>query len=417
MLPGMSQTKSYLKRSTKDTFQLIKNTFVLIGKNHSILEPTFKQFIWLFSMLFSLVIAIVIAIVGAVLDNSAVTSIGVLAIVLLMLFMIFFMPFLFIYYKAAQCWIVYKTLKGESASYKDGINRAKKNKMDIFWIGFIGMIVRAVQSQLRSGKGILGMLARMVASAVGEAWDLVSNYILPGGIIEDNTSVWQAARNLKEIKNNIPGALVGVFGIDIIGRGIMGYFLIAPILLLIAAVIIGFVTKFFWHVIVFVILLLLTAFIGSILVGMVKTIYFTIFYVTLSRPMDVAEKYRTQMTHYLNFEEIASSMFGAVTKIAQPAAQPAVQVQSADNSAKAQSPAQPVVKPVKSEPPAVKKVVPSKEENKEPVEVDDKTYGMLAPYLKKYYGQGKTDDDIVKFLAENKWPENIVRACMAKYKK
>lgn len=48
-----------------------------------------------------------------------------------------------------------------------------------------------------------------------------------------------------------------------------------------------------------VVLALLFNFISKIFVDMVKTVYFTIFYVALTIPEEIPEKEREEVTHYL----------------------------------------------------------------------------------------------------------------------
>ena len=122
--------------SFKDTGQLLKNTFVMIGKNKEIFRPTITQ-IWLGAIFYIfLLISVLIAIFT---ENIARTIFAYIAVFFIILLVPVF-PFIKMYYRAAQVWIVYHTFTGNNIGYKEGLRRANENKGDIFILGLLDII-------------------------------------------------------------------------------------------------------------------------------------------------------------------------------------------------------------------------------------------------------------------------------------
>ncbi len=163
------------------------------------------------------------------------------------------------------------------------------------------------------------MIKGLILSIFQEVWDLIKNFSLPS-IVIDKATLGQIPSRLKLIKKNIPGALVGILGIDIIGSVFVSLFgfIQLPSLLIGAGigyygkellpqiwlVTLPFQTPFTINLLpLFIILIgtsIFVAFLNS-LVQLVKTTYFTTFYVSISRPNEIETKLRSEVTHYLNF--------------------------------------------------------------------------------------------------------------------
>ncbi len=283
----------------QDTMQLVKNTFTVIARNPAIFKPTITQivvgiFLWVlvigsFASFYFVPSAIVIAAI-----------ILIFAVVMLILF-----PFIKMYYRAAQCWIVYRTFTGDNISYKEGLARARQNKKDIFVLGSLDILLNALSRKLKAGTGrgglwvILNMLMRLAGAAVEEGWDLIGHFLLPGSIIPEKT-VGEAISDIKDIRNNVPGALVGVFGIDFVGDLIRGYITGIAVLLIIG---VGgglyLVTHSLVAIVIGIVLVLMLHFVANIFVSMIKTVYFTIFYTAVTMPEEIPDEYRDDVTHYL----------------------------------------------------------------------------------------------------------------------
>jgi hypothetical protein len=116
----------------RDSIYLLENTFVVMGKNPAILRPTLTQ----------LVIGVILWIlaIGSFAAFFYTTGAALALLILVFLFSVLLLllfPFIKMYYRAAQCWIVYHTFTGKTISYKDGLARANENKKDIFVLGLL----------------------------------------------------------------------------------------------------------------------------------------------------------------------------------------------------------------------------------------------------------------------------------------
>lgn len=293
------------KLGMKDTIGLLKNTFILIGKDTTIIKPTIKQIIWLVITTFAILASFVTGIIISSMNISENVALGVFSIgILLVFFMIFILPFIFIKLKMIQSWIVYKTLSGKGCSYAEAKKEANKNTGDVIWIGIIDTIVRGLVAQARNQRGVLGMIAHLIAGAIEESWDLIGNYLIPGAIIDQDTSVWQVAKDLKHIKENVPGALTGVFGFDLVGGALKTVIALFCVFIIVIGIVFLVLFKIIWFLIMAIALAIFVFMLINLGIGMLKTIYFTIFYVSLTRPEDIDKKYKDDLINYLNFKEV-----------------------------------------------------------------------------------------------------------------
>lgn len=173
----------------RDTTQLIKNTFVVMAKNPAIFRPTLTQI--------EIGVILWILAIGSFIAFFYTTGGALLLAILIFLFTVLLLllfPFIKMYYRAAQCWIVYQTFTGKPISYKDGLARAKQNIKDIFILAFLDVLLTALARKLKQGTGrgglwlIVNSILQMVGAVIEEAWDLVGHFLLPGSIIPEKTS-------------------------------------------------------------------------------------------------------------------------------------------------------------------------------------------------------------------------------------
>ena len=340
----------------QDTIQLLKNTFTVIARNPAIFKPTVTQivvgiFLW-------------VLVIGSFASFYFAPGTIIIAVIILLfsVVMLILFPFIKMYYRAAQCWIVYQTFTGNNISYKEGLARARQNKNDIFILGSLDILLTALSRKLKGGTGrgglwaILNMLMRLAGAAVEEGWDLVGHFLLPGSIIPEKT-VKEAIPDIKNIKNNVPGALVGVFGIDFVGDMVRGYIIGIAILLIVG---VGggiyLATNSLVGVGIGIILALILHFVAGVFIDMVKTVYFTIFYTAVTMPEEIPEEYREEVTHYLT--SVSGGRVGTPESEQQP--------------------------------------------------IDPKAR-QLIPVVQQYKSQGRTDDEISSLLMEKGWSEEIVK--------
>lgn len=293
-----------LMATLNDSIGLLKNTFAVIARNPAIFKPTLAQIIigtviWLL-LIGSFTILFLIQIPSLILISILMLLISV------GLWILF--PFIKMYYRAAQSWIVYNTFKGNNISHKDGIARARQNKTDIFILGLLEIMFNALAKKLKQGSGnsgglwaILNILLKMTGALVEEAWDLVGHFLLPGSIIPEKT-VGEALSDIKNLKNNVPASLVGALGIDFVGDAIRGYITFVFLLIFFAGFGVYYFTSSAALMIIGIALAILFNFIAKIFVDMVKTVYFTIFYVVLTVPEEIPEGIREEVTNYLELK-------------------------------------------------------------------------------------------------------------------
>ena len=299
----------------RDTWSLTKDTFKVIGRDRAILKPTIAQI--RLSMLFFLFL---ILSGGAFLFTRGGVRIVFLAVFLFFLMLIFpLFPFIKMYYRAAQCWMVYHVFTGKEVSYKDGLKRARKNKGDIFILGLFDIILTALARKLKGGMNsggagiLLGILRWILGKGVEEGWDLIGHFLLPAAIIEDK-NVMQVLPEIKNIRKNVPAVLGGVFGFDFVGDMVRGYVTLFIVVFSLLGMFIGIYMRSWALFIILLLLLIAVNVIIRIFIDMVKTIYFTLFYTAVTMPRNLPPEYRKGIMHYLLYKESAYKKRGKARK-------------------------------------------------------------------------------------------------------
>jgi len=273
------------------------------------------------------------------------------------LLLIFAFPFIRIFFRAAQVWLVYTTFIGERVPYREGISRAKQNKADILTMGFFNIVLSAFSRHLKGSgtwfKEILGILRLDDA-------DLANQYLLPASIIREKR-VLEVAKELKYIRNNIPGALAGVFGLDFAGDTLGGLlnicFLVSLIGLGVLSAVISSATPFLIGLAIIVII----NSVFRLFIEMVKTIYFTLFYMAVALPLHISVTYKQKITRYLLHQKFEAEEMAEASR--------------ADR------------------------------------------IKQLLPYIAQYNRQGYSESDIVSFMLQYGWQEDIVREALGRLRK
>lgn len=347
-----------LIQSFQDTIYLLKNTFVVIGKNPAALRPTIAQIILASSFFIILIVSTAVLFLT---KSGTVLLIAMLLIVLSFLFLLFVFPFVKMYYRAAQCWIVYHTFSGNNISYKEGLSRARQNKWDIFILGLWDIILNALAKKLKDSSrtqragffgSIFSIILLLLGKAVEEGWDLAGHYLLPASIIQEQ-NVGQALPELKNIKKNVPGALAGVFGFDFAGDAVKGLINLFGLVLIIIGFAVFFINNTVIPLIIIILFLMGVYLFLGIFVDMLKTVYFTLFYVSITMPMKILPEYRDEVTHYLIHGVSATAV----------------------------------------------------EETKAAQQFVDPKVNQLIPIVQGYKSQGHTDDQILSLLIKSGWSE------------
>lgn len=223
-------------------------------------------------------------------------------------------------------WIVYEAITGHDPSYKESVSISKELKSQVrkmAWID-IGMAI-ANKSKSTGKQGLMSGIINLIISGLGEVWDLINHYLLPSVAI-DKLDIKPAVKKMKNLKDQVPETLVGVFGIDFLGkvvRRVVGpvYFILI-LLSLGVGVLFGDAMPsqefnfnnpdFPLNGIVFSWIPLVAAiFIGKLfstfferMVTSVKVIYFTVFYTKITHPDSIAEDLQEELTDYLKLDQV-----------------------------------------------------------------------------------------------------------------
>ena len=300
----------------KDVQGLLKNSVTLLGKDIDVFKPsiymTFIKSIRIVTIFFAFYCFFI----------SDETGKGMLTVLALFI-MAPIISYFNMKYKAITCWMIYDVLRGIDTDVSKGKNELKGLGFTLFLYSIIDHIIKSAtnNSQQEKSGGIVNLIKGIILSVFQEVWDLIKNFSLPS-IVIDKVSLTEIPNKLKLIKKNIPGALVGILGIDIVGSVFVSLFSFIQLPSFLIGVGAGYYAKAFlpeaWLITLplktpFVINLLplfitltctsiFVSFLNS-LVHLVKTTYFTTFYVSISRPNEIDESLRDGVTNYLNFND------------------------------------------------------------------------------------------------------------------
>ena len=164
------------------------------------------------------------------------------------------------------------------------------------------MMAARIRGGQRKGAGvmtlILNIILSLIARGIEEAWDLVGNYLLPSSIIQEKNFI-ESAKELGNLKNNVPAGLVGIFGIEFVGSLIMSFVNLGLVLFVILSFFIAATTGF-WPIFLFALIILVVGNVaGGMIISMVKTIYFTVFFMAITMPNEIPKQYKESLTSYL----------------------------------------------------------------------------------------------------------------------
>jgi hypothetical protein len=255
------------------SIDLVKDTFVLF-KDKPVLMQAPKNLI-----LINLAVGFVIVLcfIGSIFfPPLAFAGFGLLFAAFLI------MPFIATTYYAALSWMVFKSFQNEPVTMQDGMKRAKENLADVAGLTIVTLLVNWLASQLRSGKGLLGLILRLIASGIEEGWDIIGNFLLPASIITEKNLI-EAAKDAQLLLKNIPAALIGGLAFDSL-RGILLALILFPTFF------VAFIALYlgFWPLIfIFFGLMFMTYAALSIAISATKVTFFTLLYMKLSGNVQV----------------------------------------------------------------------------------------------------------------------------------
>ncbi|PAU94814.1 hypothetical protein CK503_04910 [Aliifodinibius salipaludis] len=300
------------KERIKSVLHLVKGTFTIIGKDDDIIKPWIRMAIY-----HSLMVTFGFGVFF--LWQYEHIGYGLLS---------FFLGFLLFLYKhfynnkqeMRLSWIVYETVIGNDPSYRGATMASKELKWHIRKIACIDILMIFVKKSKFVGGGIIKMLIRLFIAGLEEVWDLANHYLLPS-VAVDKMDITPAVKEMKKLKDRVPESLVGIFGIDFLGRVVRHVTIPAYVILFVISAAIGYFASsafppstitigedpvaFSWVPVI------VALWIGKLFsnlfertVTSVKVIYFTIFYTKITHPERIREDMQEELVDYLKLKQV-----------------------------------------------------------------------------------------------------------------
>lgn len=305
---------------------LLKHTLTVVGRDADIVRP----WIWMIVYALVMVTAFFGGVIGAFLGKTAIGIGGIGLAVAMFVYKYFF----YNYREIAQSWLVYETICGRDRSYAEAKRAAGERKSGVRKLAGLDLLMAYLMSKRSDeSNGIVSWLINLFLSGLEEVWDLVNHYMLPA-IAVDRLTLTEGVKKMKELRNQVPETLMGVFGIDFIGRivgQVTGSLYLALVLGAAGAMYLGgealpeaFAFTFQENpigsgpLVLNMLPLIIGVYIAKVAgvllertVISVKVVYFTIFYTQITHPDRIADDLQDQLVRYLRMEEPAETAAGA----------------------------------------------------------------------------------------------------------
>lgn len=289
-----------------------KSTFSIIGKDEDIIKPWIRMAIYHFVM-------VTFSFGGFFLWQYEQMGYALL---------LFFLGFLLFLYKhfynnkqeIRMSWIVYETVIGNDPSYAGATTASKELKWHIRKIAWIDILMSFADKSKFTGGGIIKMLIRLFIAGLEEVWDLANHYLLPS-VAVDKMDITSAVKEMKKLKDRVPESLVGIFGIDFLGKVVRQVMIPAYIFLFLISAALGYYGSDILPSttigiggddVAFSYVPLITAlwagkvfsnFFERTVTG-IKVIYFTVFYTKITHPERIREDMQEDLVDYLKLKQV-----------------------------------------------------------------------------------------------------------------
>lgn len=299
------------KERLKAVGNLVKNTFSVIGRDKDIKTPWVRMVIYNFVM----VTAFFYAVLGWWYEFPAEGWLLTLSIVLFL-----YKHFYHNRQEIRMSWTVYETIIGNDPSYKGAKEAGKELKSQTRKLAWMDIGMAFVKKGKFAGGGVVNMIINLFLSGLEEVWDLVNHYLLPS-VAVDKLDIKPGIEKMKKLKDQVPEALVGVFGIDFIGS-VVGR-ITGPIyfvLIVIAGLLGYFGTGYFptyelpvdgTPVTITLVPLVIAIYIGKLfsnlferVVTSIKVVYFTVFYTKITHPERIMDELQEELLDYLKLDQV-----------------------------------------------------------------------------------------------------------------
>ena len=287
----------------KDTLGLVKTTLTIFGRDADVIKP-------MIGMVVFQAIVSAATIIGIALLFFASAGIGSGLTGFLLVLLGFVLAPIALFYDAFQrakvCALSYDVARGEDATIPKAKEQIRPIRGTLFVLGLIDLAVSTMKNQSRNQGGIIGIIAAILIAVLAEVWDLISNFLLPAVVIEQKGPK-EVVGELKELKRNVPAAIVGALGFDLFGS--VARSLIFGVWLILGLIGIGLPLFFFGvnpitftlTLLTLTIIVVSSAIISKVVIG-AKSVYFTLFYMALVRPHEISASMSDACTNLLPVE-------------------------------------------------------------------------------------------------------------------
>ncbi|MEL7833329.1 hypothetical protein [Fodinibius sp. Rm-B-1B1-1] len=296
----------------KSVGNLAKSTLTIVGKDKDIVKPWIRMVVY-----HSIMITFIFAGFFLWQYNHLGYALGS-----------FFLGFLLFLYKhfydnkqeMRMSWIVYETVIGNDPSYKGATTASKELKWHIRKIAWIDILMSFVNKSKFFGGGIIKMLIRLFIAGLEEVWDLANHYLLPS-VAVDKLDITSAVKEMKKLKERVPESLVGIFGIDFLGRVVRHVTIPAYTILFIISAALGYFGSELFPSstidiggddVAFSFVPIIFAFwVGKLFSNIfertvtgIKVIYFTVFYTKITHPERIRDDMQEDLVDYLKLDPV-----------------------------------------------------------------------------------------------------------------
>jgi hypothetical protein len=245
---------------------------------------------------------------------------------LLLLTLIFCVyPYSFFFHvnkRAQQTWAAYGKITNRPTALEEAQKIAIHQKWPLRLFAVAEFFIPSpTEDRRNNSQSVSGFLISLGLAALGGVFDLAESYLLPALMIEQ-CSLKEAAHKLKQLKQNVPVALTGSFGLDIFGGVVSAllFFIYTGIFLLGVAMTWGAANflplptqwistiplnqgplhVFWFPLVVSIVFISLIGKLINIFITSMKATYFAVFYTAVNKPQEISPEFKEKVIDYLN---------------------------------------------------------------------------------------------------------------------
>lgn len=300
-----------LSRKWDNLVGLFKNSLTIIGKDQDLLTPIFFIALVQASIWFLAGLSAYFFFIQSNLNYTFYSFVTFLVLIPLSFF-------LTVRYQAALAWMTVEVLQGKDTNLDRGVARLEGQTVSLMLVAFIRFLFRSASAQGNKNNALVSFLISLFFAVLKGLWDVAENFMLPVMVVE-RLSFSKSIDKLKLLKQNWPAALAGVLGMELLGGVVSSFFGLFFIGGLLLGGVFGhfganiFPEQYLIHFgdkavnllpvgVTFFLFMIASCFISAFVQGL-KTIYYSIFYYSLTHPDRIRADIRAEVTDYLNMDQ------------------------------------------------------------------------------------------------------------------